>query len=452
VTEVRGTFCDEPAPAFVHPLARVRALQGWSQQDLARLLANRIGGSARKEKISRWERRGVVPDDETQRALAAELGVAAIDLYDRPWPAWLPGVEGPGVEDAWTFQGSMTALDAAAGEVLMDRRGFLTLSSAATAMLASRWWEPLRSLPAGEDFDGSSADLVASFEQRLPLLRARDDLHGGGRARTLLDPELRSVAELLKQGSLGRTAQRRLFKVAGELARVAGWASVDLGLHAAAEAYFVAGLRAAHAASDRSLGANIIKSMALLFVESERADDALVLVRGARRATRQGPLRMQAMLAVREARIYAVKQESRQCDALLGEAETMLERAQGRDDHPPYVSYFGTTEFAAQSAACHQFLDRHRTSAKLLDAAVPAQPRARARDRTTYLLWRAESALRLGEVEHACALLGDAAPQVTSATSSRNRQRFQVVHAQLRPFTGVSAVRDLDERVHGLIA
>ncbi|WUH92646.1 helix-turn-helix domain-containing protein [Streptomyces sp. NBC_00433] len=439
--------------ALPHPLAVVRTERGWSQEELARRIAARIGGPRERGKVWRWENRSVVPDETTQRALAVELGVPVDRLFSQPWPTWLPGREGVDVDTPWTTPAAVAALDSTVGEALVDRRTFLTLGAESAAVLAANW-PGAEHVPgaAAATRDGTAEDLVASLELRLPTLRSLDDLHGGGAARSVIDAELRTVTEVLKQGVLRGSVERRLFQVAGELARIAGWASFDIGMKASAERYFVTGLRAAHAAEDRALGANIIKCTALLMIESERAHDALVLADAARQATCSAPSRVQAMLAVRQARIHAVLHDGPQCDALLGQAEDLLDQALGRDDHPAYVNYFGPAELTAQTAACHLVLGRHDASTRLLESAVRDQPRSRARDLTTYRLWQAESALALGEVEHACVLLGETAPAVAAESSTRNRARLASVRTLLRPYEGTPAVRDLDERTRDLIA
>ncbi len=50
---------------------------------------------------------------------------------------------------------------------------------------------------------------------------------GGGRVRNLVDADLRLVADLLEQGSYTEQVGARLFSVAAELGRVAGWSNFD---------------------------------------------------------------------------------------------------------------------------------------------------------------------------------------------------------------------------------
>jgi len=87
-----GSRTSEPGP---HPLAEVRAARGWSCQHLARIPAARarrhgINMAAQRQKIWRWEHRGVTPDRLSQRLLAEELGLDLEVLAAHSWPDRLP--------------------------------------------------------------------------------------------------------------------------------------------------------------------------------------------------------------------------------------------------------------------------------------------------------------------------------------------------------------------------
>ncbi|MEW2521231.1 hypothetical protein [Actinacidiphila alni] len=119
----------QSAAASTHPLAYVRRRHGWSYQDLARVIADnaRILGvpmAARREKVWRWEHWGVVPEADSQRALARALGIPARELELRPWPRWLPAHGGMPDGLPWTTEGSLTALTALLDNGTGDPRGY----------------------------------------------------------------------------------------------------------------------------------------------------------------------------------------------------------------------------------------------------------------------------------------------------------------------------------------
>ena len=219
---------------LVHPLSYVRHQQDWTYQDLVGVIARRLNTAARREKAWRWENWGVVPDDDTQLALAAELGVPAELVHELGWPSWLPIGERIDTDAPWTVDGGLVLLRAALGAAVLDRRGFLILGAGTASAIAHDWLtiEPPHVVSA---LNGGrvGAGLVTCLEQRLPALRHMDATLGGGHVRGIVDSELRLVTDLLAKGSYSGSVGCRLLAVAAELGRVAGWASFDAGHHAA---------------------------------------------------------------------------------------------------------------------------------------------------------------------------------------------------------------------------
>jgi tetratricopeptide (TPR) repeat protein len=438
---------------FTHPLAFVRAERNWSYQDLVNVIARHVGNMAtRREKAWRWENWGVVPDEDSQYALARELGVPRELVRRLGWPTWLPAGDRLNVEIPWTPTTALSALDHTAGAAVLDRRAFLTLS-AGTAVTVANQWLSLEAPRVQAALRGGTVDthLVEALEQRLPTIRQMQYALGGGSVRNLADAELRLVTDLLSHSSYTQQLGGRLFNVAAELGRVAGWSSFDAGLHASAERYFIAALRASHAADDRAIGANILKCMSLQLVEADRPDEALAIATTARDGAKQAPPRIVAMMTVREARAHAVLGETVDCERLLVRAEAAMARA---DEHesPGWAGYFDQAEYCAQVAACYLLLRRHRTTDYWLSQSLELQPAERTVDRATYLMWRADTTLELGDVDHACSLVGEAVPSIASARSARNRRRLLNLQAKLNPHQRHPAVARLDEQVRSLIA
>ncbi|RAO00762.1 hypothetical protein LAH08_03015 [Micromonospora noduli] len=435
---------------LVHPLSYVREQRSWTQQDLVDVIARRLNTAARREKAWRWERWGVVPDEDSQVALADELGVDRQTVKALGWPHWLP--TGPAISASapWTVDGAVALLDDTAGPAVLDRRGFLIMHAGLAAAIAERWLatEPPK-INAALEGGRVDTDLLDCFEQRLPALRRMDASLGGGSVRSLVDAELRLVTDLLRHSSYSEVAGNRLLVVAAELGRIAGWASFDAGFHAAAERYWFAALHAAHSAADRAAGANILKCMSLQRVDTERPTEALRLAHAARAGAKDAPARVRAMLTTRLARTHAVLGESVACERRLAEADTEMSRA---DDEasPAWASYFDHAEYSAQVAACYLLLQRHHASDYWLQQTLALQPAERSRDRATYLIWRADSVLNLGDVEQACSLVAQAAPDVVATRSVRNHRRLLDIHGRLVAHRHPAA-GELDERVRSLL-
>ncbi|MFB9238145.1 transcriptional regulator [Plantactinospora siamensis] len=415
------------------------------------VIAQRLNTAARREKAWRWERWGVVPDEATQLALAAELGVEPQRVREQGWPHWLPTGPGVNLTAPWTADGVVGLLEETAGSAVLDRRGFLIMGAGLATSIADQWLVAeaprLASVLRGGRLDD---DLVSCFEQRVPALRQMDASLGGGSVRALVDAELRLVTDLLAKSSYTQGIGQRLLAVAAELGRIAGWANFDAGYHAAAERYWFAALHAAHSADDRAAGANILKCMSLQRVDAERPREALDLARAALAGAKGAPARVRAMLTTRQARAHAVLGDSLDCEHLLADAERAMSRA---DDEPtpPWAAYFDQAEYCAQVAACYLLLRRHDTTDYWLTQTLALQPKERSRDRATYLIWRADAVLNLGDVEHACALVGQAVPDIAITRSIRNHRRLLDIHGRLTAYHHPAA-RALDDQVRAMVA
>lgn len=437
-----------PTPGSVHPLTANRKERGWTVEDLARQVAKLTRTAPNGSKIWRWEQWGVVPERASQVALAQLFGVSESTALAGTWPAWLPDTEGVDVDSPWTLPGTIAALDAV-GEATLDRRGFLNLSSGAVASLADRWTTDSSALTTSRCLDGTSEDVVRTFENRLPWLRNQEHLHGGSYALGAIRAELATTREIL-QWPLGAGSRIRLLKVAVELSRLAGWSALDAGLPAASERCFVAGLRCAYEAADPVAAANIIKSMSLLYLEAGRPQDARRLLTAGRHAASHGSLRVQAMIATRQARVEADLGNLRGSQSYLGAAADLLESAGAADDHPPETAYFDAAELTAQSAAAYQLLDCHTSAMGLLEATVVSSIDSRPRDRATYQLWLCRSVLATGEVERACTILSTDLSGADVTASVRNQRLLAGIRTQLRRFD-LPVVRDVDERLRDLV-
>ncbi|GAA4952081.1 hypothetical protein GCM10023238_18050 [Streptomyces heliomycini] len=154
-------------------------------------------------------------------------------------------------------------------DLMLARRGFLGSSLALSAGPSliepmQRWLVPSPSAPLAPP----EAEPVSSSAPRpRPPVQAgagpagdhhRDVPAVGRPVRRRPAPQgvvgqLHEVTDLLQEPQPEATT-RRLFKVAAELAQLAGWMSYDVGLQPTAQKYFVLALHAAKEAGDRPLG------------------------------------------------------------------------------------------------------------------------------------------------------------------------------------------------------
>lgn len=142
----------KPPQTSTHPLTHLRHSRGWSYQDLARLVADHaralgVPMAARREKIWRWEHWGVVPERDSQRALARALGVPERELDLRHWPAWLPAHDGVPGDLPWTPDGSLAALRTLLDEGTRDDWDGPVADGAALREAVAQWRAAMPSVP-----------------------------------------------------------------------------------------------------------------------------------------------------------------------------------------------------------------------------------------------------------------------------------------------------------------
>ncbi|MEU3163066.1 hypothetical protein [Streptosporangium sp. NPDC006930] len=429
-------------------MSYIRAERGWTYQDLVTIIARRVGNMARRrEKAWRWEHWGTTPDRDTQLALAAELGVGEELLITHPWPDWLPVGDPISVDFSWDQAGSMLALNQALEKAMMDRRGFMQLTGMSLTAFATDWLnvEPtqLMSVLRGGRITG---EFVAQIEAGLPRLRLLGDNYGGQHARKLLDAELGMVVEVMEKSSYTPAVAQRLHGLAAELGRLAGFASFDAGLHSAAQRYWVSAVHSAHAAGDRAVGANILKSIALQCYDFGKFADFLAIARTAYASAGDVTPRTASMLAVRLASAYATVGDTTESHRLIGIADTQFERGT-RDEDPSWVGWFDEGAFHDHVSVCHLDLGNLRLADSHLEKAQAGFSPTRRRDYATYLIRRARVQNGLGNADQAADLLHQAVPLIEQAPSQRNIGKLLAVRDRLPKDTRRS---DLDQRLSTL--
>lgn len=449
---------DQGIELFTHPLTYVRAEKGWSLRDLVEAIASSakqlgVNMAAGREKAWRWEKRNVVPDMPTQRALAHALKVPAEQLELLPWPRWLPAGDAVLSSYPWTVAGCIQALDAVE-DALLDRRGFLTICGATLTAVAYGWaaHEPDRVVHAmrGGRLD---AETVAWAEDRIPGLRRMDDRLSGPNLLRMIDADLHMVTELITTSSCPADLRRRLFRTAAELGQLAGWVAFDTGRHSAAQRYYIAGLHAAHAADDRTLASNALAGLSFQAALCGDPQNGVSLADTAHEQANRGSARVRALMASRQARAHARADDPLACGQALLRAERYLDIAEnGGDDDPPWVYYFDRAELNAQAGACFVDLHQPQRAEPLLANALAAQDPSYVRDRTIYLVRAARTQMQFRHLDAACDLAGQAAELAHASYSGRSMAAVKGFRAELQPYADSSHVVALDAQLTELAA
>ncbi|MGW0702604.1 transcriptional repressor NsdA [Streptomyces sp. NPDC002867] len=351
---------------------------GWSKGELARQVnrrARQIGAhhiSTDTSRVRRWLD-GEQPREPIPRILSELFSerfgsVVAIEDLGLRTAHQAPSVSG--VDLPWAGEQTVALLsEYSRSDLMLARRGFLGTSLALAAGPAlvepmQRWLVPTPGEGAARQESPTplrrSARLsdpeLDLLESTTAMFRKWDAQCGGGLRRKAVVGQLHEVTDLLQESHPAAT-ERRLFKVAAELAELAGWMSYDVGLQPTAQKYFVLALHASKEAGDKPLGSYILSSMSRQMIHLGRPDDALELIHLAQYGSRDcATARTQAMLYAMEARAYANMGQPSKCKRAVRMAEDTFADV-GLDDEPEpdWIRFFSEAELNGENA--HSFRD-----------------------------------------------------------------------------------------------
>ncbi|OON76381.1 transcriptional repressor NsdA [Streptomyces tsukubensis] len=372
---------------------------GWSKGELARQVnrrARQLGAihiSTDTSRVRRWLD-GEQPREPIPRILSELFSerfgcaVAVENLGLRPTHQ-SPSVAG--VDLPWTAPQTVALMsEFSRSDLMLARRGFLGTSLALSAGPAliepmQRWLvptptpggtptsEPTPSRRTGNKLSKPELDLL---ESTTVMFRQWDAQCGGGLRRKAVVGQLHEVTDLLQEPQ-PETTSKRLFKVASELAELAGWMSYDVGLQPTAQKYFVLALHAAKEADDKPLGSYVLSNMARQMIHLGRPDDALELIHLAQYGSRHAATaRTQSMLYAMEARAYANMAQPGKCKRAVRMAEdTYADAGEFRGENEPdpdWIRFFSEAELNAENG--HSFRDLAYVAGRSHTYAALAQP------------------------------------------------------------------------------
>ncbi len=454
---------------------------GWSKGELARQVnrrARQLGAnhiSTDTSRVRRWLD-GENPREPIPRILS--------DLFSERFGCVVPvedlGLRAPhkpasasGVDLPWTGPQTVALIsEFSRSDLMLARRGFLgsSLALAAGPSLVEplqRWLVPspgawsAREEPAAQVAPRRPGRLsqpeLGLLESTTVMFRKWDAQCGGGLRRKAVVGQLHEVTDLLQEPQPEGT-RTRLFKVAAELAELAGWMSYDVGLQPTAQKYFVLALHAAKEAGDKPLGSYILSSMSRQMIHLGRPDDALELIHLAQYGSRDcaGP-RTQAMLYAMEARAYANMGQPGKCKRAVRTAEDTFGDVFDFDEpEPDWIRFFNQAELFGENA--HSYRDlayvagRSPTYATLAEPAMTksvelfAPDEEHQRSYALNLIGLATVHLLKKDPERSAAATRSALTVAKKVRSERVNTRIRkTVDSAARAFGDVPAVTDLAE-------
>ncbi|MDT3724715.1 hypothetical protein ROS62_07380 [Streptomyces sp. DSM 41972] len=458
---------------------------GWSKGELARQVnrrARQLGAnhvSTDTSRVRRWLD-GENPREPIPRILSelfSERFGVVVSVEDLGLRTTRPAPSATGVDLPWTGPQTVALLsEFSRSDLMLARRGFLGSSLALSAGPSliepmQRWLVPSPSSPLSRpepDVAPSSARArgrlskpeLDLLETTTVMFRQWDAQCGGGLRRKAVVGQLHEVTDLLQEPQPDATT-KRLFKVAAELAELAGWMSYDVGLQPTAQKYFVLALHAAKEAGDRPLGSYVLSNMSRQMIHLGRPEDALELIHLAQYGSRDcASPRVQSMLYAMEARAYANMGQPGRCKRAVRMAEdTFAEADEWDEPDPDWIRFFSEAELYAENS--HSFRDlayvagRSPTYASL---AEPLMQRAvelfgqeggeHQRSYALNLIGMATVHLLQREAEQSTVLATEAIKAAKKVRSERVNTRIRkTVDTAVRDFGELAEVVELTERL-----
>lgn len=454
---------------------------GWSKGELARQVnrrARQLGAnhiSTDTSRVRRWLD-GENPREPIPRILSelfSERFGCVVSVEDLGLRAARQAPSATGVDLPWTGPQTVAQLsEFSRSDLMLARRGFLGTSLALCAGPSliepmQRWLvpSPAAPLPEPESVPTSRARGRLSrpeldlLESTTVMFRQWDAQCGGGLRRKAVVGQLHEVTDLLQEPQPEATS-RKLFKVAAELAELAGWMSYDVGLHPTAQKYFVLALHAAKEAGDRPLGSYVLSSMSRQMIHLGRPEDALELIHLAQYGSRDcASPRTQSMLYAMEARAYANMGQPGRCKRAVRMAEdTFAEADEWDEPDPDWIRFFSEAELYGENS--HSFRDLAYVAGRSPTYASLAEPLMRRavelfaddgdhqRSYVLNLIGMATVHLLQREPEQSATLATQAMKEAKKVRSERVNTRIRkTVDSAVRDFGELTEVVDLTERL-----
>jgi hypothetical protein len=206
--------------------------------------------------IGRWENGKVLRPQGFYRRILVHMG-APLPLAARPTALrknvdFLAGVE------MWGLRTTLQMLRTEMGDEV-NRRFFIAQSGLSLAGIANPWLlDPVDRIVDSIDGRRIGHTTITDIESITATRRRMDDALGGGSLLSAVREDLRVSITLLTRAAYSADVGRRLYAATAEQARLASWLCFDTGRHELAQHYTQMALRAAHAAEDRQIGANVL--------------------------------------------------------------------------------------------------------------------------------------------------------------------------------------------------
>lgn len=269
--------------------------------------------------------------------------------------------------------------------------------------------------------------LVAELEARVIHLRHLDDTISSNRLLPLVLAELDHAEHLAREASYPDPVGVRLLGVVGELAQLAGWVASDAGHYQHAQRLYLSGVTSAQSAGDRSLGAQLLSSLAYQTATIGNRDDALLIARSAVTGAPEAAPLVRALLLERLAWAAARTHDPDATRRALDAVDDAYTQHTAGIAEPEWVYWLDRAEIDVMAGRCLIELGTPTAAQPLLTRALAGYDNSHVREIALYQTWLAEGYAKAGDLDAARTILDQTSAAAGHADSARLRRRIDAV-------------------------
>ncbi|MFD5438266.1 GNAT family N-acetyltransferase [Kitasatospora sp. NPDC127067] len=227
-------------------------------------------------------------------------------------------------------------------------------------------------------------DHVQALRDAEQTLYTQDHDHGSADLGQQATTALHTAHTWLDQGRYGEDLGRQLHTATGMLSVAAGWLALDAGRTADARSLYTEALASSRQGDDPGLEAHAFACLSLLAHATGRPREAVGNAQAAQRAaTGLGSPRWMALLAMREARGWALQGDRTLTEAALVRAFDLYAKGP-RDTDPDWLGFFVPGELAGLESLCRADLRQYDRAVAGAEQAVMLFAAGHARNRSLY--------------------------------------------------------------------
>lgn len=306
---------------------------------------------------------------------------------------------------------------------------------------------PPPSRSRGDEVPGVAIEMLTV---RIQQLRQLDDSGSSGLVLDWALQDLQWAERLAAKYSYDASTGRRLHRIIAELGQLTAWLTADQGMDELSNSRFLSALGAARAAGDRPLAAYIISCMSYRAGWAGRAEEALRLIRIARKGSAQEDMGIgQALLATREARAHASLGDEAACQRALEDAAE-LSRTGRPSAEPPWAYWLTPAVMVADAGRAWLELGRPKRAEEHLTRGIDMLQGSQPRNLLLHSASLADARLARCELDGAAEAATDALTLAENVSSQRAHARLMALRRRFVRYDSAVA-RDIVQQADDLL-